>query len=223
MTPALSRTPSLVTLLALITPIVLHPGSKALASTDANVTQLMDIGVTLNGISGSVPLEAVINSRDRKSIDEIVLNMPWLLEKVGATDRHITLSQLVQAEFITPAIADFSGKRLSILAFRSTPGFSPTQGGTVNFHFRAAPSAGGGCRVTSIMLSNQGDWDRNGYNNFGVSVKGSGRWLKELQIQVSDENNSKYVKSVTITEETSQGEQDTRLSLKSLPTGQCPD
>jgi hypothetical protein len=210
-------------LLSLLTLVQLSPLSVAKAASDANVIQLMEIGISMNGLSGSVPLEAVINGRDRKSLDEMVLNMPWLLEKVGATDRHISITQLSESEFITPSISDFSGKRLSILAFRAAPGFSGAHGGTVNFHFRAAPSSGGGCRVASIALSNQGDWDRNGYNNFGVSLVGSGRWLKELAIQISDENDSKFVRGVTVTEETSQGEQDTKLSLRALPTGQCPE
>jgi len=184
----------------------------------------MDLVIAMSGVpSASVPLNAVINTRDRSSIDEFLIDMPWWAEKLGAIDRHITGKQLLSSELNTPGIADFSGNRLSILAFKTQSGFSLSRGGNIQFHFRAAPSVGGGCRVLTLELQKQSDWDRNSYANFGVTVPGSRKWVSGLTVKIREEANTKYVSGLQVTEQSADGEQARTVTLSRLPTGACPE
>jgi hypothetical protein len=184
----------------------------------------MDLTLAMSGVpSTSVPLLAIVNTRDRSNIDEFVIDMPWWAERIGANDRHIRRESLQTSEFITPSIADFSGNRISILAFQALPGFSLNQGGTIQFHFRVAPSAGGGCRVIQVQAQRQRDWDRDGYANFGVLLPGSNHWLKGLTVRIRDEGNTKYVSGLQLTEDVYGRETRRSLQISSLSRGACPN
>ena len=212
--------PSLVALLA--SPLVFTTASQA--ASDENQVQLMDLVIAMSGVpSASVPLSAVINTRNRNTIDEFLIDMPWWAEKLGAVDRHITRSQLQSSELNTPGITDFSGHRLSIMAFKTQSGFSLTQGGKVAFHFRVAPSVGGGCRVLTLEVQKQADWDRNSYANFGVTLPGAGKWISGLTVRIRDEGKEKYVSGLQVTEQLGGSEQTRSVTLSRLPTGACPE
>jgi len=197
---------------------------SAQASPSANEVHLMDLTVAMSGVpSASVPLVALINTRDRTNIDGFLIDMPWWAERIGATDRHIRKEALQASEFITPSIADFSGNRLSILAFQALPGFSLNQGGTIQFHFRVAPSAGGGCRVIQVQAQRQRDWDRDGYANFGALVPHQNSWLKGMTVRIREENNTKYVSALQLTEESYGQESRRSIQLSGLARGACPN
>ena len=209
-------------LLVLVTSLLL--AQPARAASDENVLRLMDLVIAMSGVpSASVPLNALINTRNRSTIDEFLIDMPWWAEKLGAVDRHITSKQLLSSELNTPGITDFSGNRLSILAFKTQSGFSLSRGGNIEFHFRAAPSAGGGCRVLTVELQRQADWDRNGYTNFGVTLPDSGKWLNGLTVRIRDEGKTKYVSGVQVSEQSRDEEQTRTITLSRLPTGACPE
>jgi hypothetical protein len=220
--PLIQKLQRFITLSALV--ISGLPATQAYAGSDANQVHLMDLTVAMSGVpSASVPLVAVLNTRDRSSIEEFLIDMPWWAERLGATDRHVSRSSLTQSEFITPSIADFSGNCLSILAFQTLPGFSPTQGGTIQFHFRVAPSAGGGCRVLQVQAQRQRDWDRDGYANYGALAVGSSQWLTGMTVRIREENDVKVVSGLQLSETLSGDRSSRTIQLSRLARGACPN
>jgi hypothetical protein len=102
--------------LVLVTSLLL--AQPARAASDENVLRLMDLVIAMSGVpSASVPLNALINTRNRSTIDEFLIDMPWWAEKLGAVDRHITSKQLLSSELNTPGITDFSGNVKSEINF----------------------------------------------------------------------------------------------------------
>ena len=188
----------------------------ARAESGANFIPLMNIQFKMGLLSGSVPLKAELNTRDFRTIEYIMLDMPWVFEKLGAADRYFAASRFMEGELIVPSMTDFDGDSIRVIALQSIGGFDLQKGGNVNFIFKASKSNGGGCRVASLSLRKNGTL--RGYSNFGISRLGIQNWLTDLEVSVESESDGYAVKKVTLTE----GGLKYNLPLNSLPLGACP-
>lgn len=190
----------------------------ALAAPDGNLVSLLDIQFRFGALAGTVPLKLELNAMDHNSIEYVVLDMPWVFERIGALDRYYSFERLKAGELITPDIRGFDGEKIKAIAFQAPGGFDSKMGGSVNFQFRASKSAGGGCRVAALTLHSQGDWDQDGFANYGLTRKGSKLWLSGLSVGLESEAGTFVVGTLNLIE----NGQTVSVPLSSLSKGECP-